>query len=211
MKNLRNILLVTLFAFAFALVESSVVVYLRQIFYPGGFAFPLKPGISSHIVIEIAREFATIVMLVSVAMIAGSSKWQRFSYFLIGFGVWDIFYYVWLKLMLDWPASIFDWDILFLIPIPWIGPVLAPVMVSIAMIAGGLLILRKEEQSGVFRSSWKAIVPALIGSAAILWSFLLDFNASLRFQFPSPYHYELLVLGMLCYAAAFAITMKHTR
>jgi hypothetical protein len=150
-------------------------------------------------------------MLVCVAMIAGANKWQRFSYFLIGFGVWDVFYYVWLKLMLDWPASIFDWDILFLIPIPWIGPVLAPVLVSFAMIAGGLLILRTEEQAGVFRSSWKAIVPTLVGSAVVLWSFLLDVTASLKFQLPAPYHYELLMLGILCYAGAFAITIKRAR
>ncbi len=203
MKNSRAILIVGLFAISFAFVESSVVVYLRQIVYPEGFAFPLKPGIASQIVVEVTREFATIVMLIAVGMVAGKDRWQRFSYFLIGFGVWDIFFYVWLKLVLDWPASIFDWDILFLIPIPWIGPVIAPVLVSLMMIAGGVLILKKGESEGVFRAPRTAVWLALLSSVAVLVSFMLDVDASLRFQYPRPYHYELLFLGMACYAGAF--------
>ena len=210
MKSTRTILLVTIFAMAFAFVESSVVVYLRQISYPEGFAFPLKPGITSQITVEVSREFATIVMLVAVGMIAGTNRWQRFSYFLIGFGVWDIFYYVWLKLILDWPSSLLDWDILFLLPIPWIGPVIAPVLVSLVMIAGGVLLLKKEEEAGSFRASRTATVLVLLGSAAVLLSFLLDTDASLRFQFPKPYHYELFFLGMACYAGAFIGTARRS-
>jgi hypothetical protein len=211
MKNSRTILLVTIFAMAFAFVESSVVVYLRQIVYPEGFAFPLKQGITSQIAVEVTREFATIVMLIAVGMIAGKDRWQRFSYFLIGFGVWDIFFYVWLKLVLDWPASILDWDILFLIPIPWIGPVIAPVLVSLMMIAGGVLILRKEELEGVFRAPRTAVWLALLGSIAVLVSFMLDIDASLRFQYPRPYHFELLFLGMACYAGAFVAAARNSR
>jgi hypothetical protein len=211
MKNSRTILLVTLFAMAFAFVESSVVVYLRQIVYPEGFAFPLKPGITSQIAVEVSREFATIVMLLTVGMIAGKDRWQRFSYFLVGFGVWDIFFYVWLKLVLDWPASILDWDILFLIPIPWIGPVIAPVLVSLMMIAGGVLILKKGESEGVFRAPRTAVWLALLGSIAVLVSFMLDIDASLRFQYPRPYHYELLFLGMACYAGAFVAAARNSR
>jgi hypothetical protein len=211
MKNSRTILLVTLFAMAFAFVESSVVVYLRQIVYPEGFAFPLKPGITSQIAVEISREFATIVMLIAVGMIAGKDRWQRFSYFLIAFGVRDIFFYVWLKVILNWPASLLDWDILFLIPIPWIGPVIAPVLVSLVMIAGGLLILRKGEAEGGFRASHIAVLLALLGSAAILVSFMVDLDAALRFHYPQPYHYELLVLGMACYAGAAVATVRSSR
>ncbi|MCX6133082.1 MAG: hypothetical protein NTU47_04625 [Ignavibacteriales bacterium] len=211
MKSTRTILLVALFAAAFAFVESSVVVYLRQIFYPEGFAFPLKPAIMSNVAVELVRELATIVMLITVGFIAGMTRWQRFSYFLIGFGVWDIFYYVWLKLVLDWPASVFDWDILFLIPFPWIGPVIAPVAVSVTMIAGGWLILHREEKHGPFQASRTTIALALLGSAAILVSFMLDTDAAVRFQYPKPYHYELLTLGMVCYGGAFASTVRSFR
>jgi uncharacterized membrane protein YgdD (TMEM256/DUF423 family) len=211
MKNTRTILLVSIFAIAFAFVESSVVVYLRQIFYPGGFAFPLNPGITSQIAVEVAREFATIVVLLAVGMIAGSTRWQRFSYFLIGFGVWDVFYYVWLKVILNWPASLLDWDILFLIPIPWIGPVIAPILVSLMMVAGGWLILRKEEERGSFRATRTAIALSILGSVAVLVSFVVDTDATLRFQYPKAYHYELLVLGMVCYSGALIATARSGR
>lgn len=211
MKITRTILLVSLFAAAFAFVESSVVVYLRLLYYPEGFSFPLKPGLMSHIVVELCREFTTIVMLVVVGMIAGKSRWQRFSYFMIAFGVWDIFYYVWLKVILNWPASFLDWDILFLIPVPWIGPVVAPVLVSTVMIAGGWLILAKEEASGKFSATKPAMILSVAGSVVVIASFLIDTDASLRFQEPKPYRYELLVLSMVCYAAAFALTLRSSK
>jgi hypothetical protein len=211
MKSTRTILLVSVFAAAFAFVESSVVVYLRQIFYPHGFAFPLNPGISMEIAVEVSREFATIVMLIAVGMLAGRSRWQKFSYFLIGFGVWDIFYYVWLKVVLDWPSSLFDWDILFLIPIPWIGPVLAPILISMTMIGGGWLILQKEEERGSFRATRTAVALSLLGSIVVLLSFVLDTDATLRFQYPKPYHYEFLILGMVCYLGAIIATARGFR
>lgn len=210
-KSSRLILLVCVFAVAFAFVESSVVVYLRQAYYPEGFGFPLKPGIMPLIVVELARELATVVMLVSVAMIAGSTRWQRFSYFLIAFGVWDLFYYVWLKIILNWPGSLLEWDVLFLIPLPWIGPVLAPVLVSIAMIAGGVLILKKEERDGAFHASRTASVLTLLATAFVLYSFTSDLDATIRYQSPKPYLYTLLALGMILYAGAFIATAKTTK
>jgi hypothetical protein len=200
MKTSRTILWVTLFSIAFAFVEASVVVYLQAIYYPEGFAFPLKLMSSHHIAVELSRELATVIMLAAVGILAGKSRWQKFSYFLIAFGVWDIFYYVWLKLTLNWPATLFDWDILFLIPVPWIGPVIATVLVSIVMIAGGLLIIRREEREGVFRTTRLMQLFALVGTAMILVSFLYDVDATLRFQMPKPYRDELLVAGLLCYA-----------
>ena len=138
MKTLNKIIWISVFAVAFAAVESAVVVYLRALYYPEGFSLPLKIFGRNHLWVELARELATMVMLASVAVLTGSNRWQRFAYFLISFGVWDIFYYVWLKVMINWPSSIFDWDILFLLPVPWIGPVIAPVLVSFFMILGGL-------------------------------------------------------------------------
>lgn len=205
-------MLVCAFAIAFAFVEAAVVVYLRQAYYPEGFVFPLKPGSVTETAVEVARELATIVMLVSVAVLAGKTRWQRFSYFLMIFGVWDIFYYVWLKAVLNWPNSFFEWDVLFLIPLPWIGPVIAPLLVSVVMIAGGWMILRKEERTRGFRPSRAAVVLSLLGTVLILCSFLLDLDASVRFQYPKPYRYDLLVLGLICYVGIPAIgasTAKH--
>lgn len=136
-----TILLLGVFSVAMGLLEAIVVVYLRQLYYPGGFAFPLKAMPHDALTIEITREVATIVMLVSVGAVAGRTRVERFAYFLFTFGIWDIFYYVWLKVLLDWPPSLLTWDILFLIPVIWAAPVLAPVISACTMIVFAVLIL----------------------------------------------------------------------
>ncbi|HAL56958.1 MAG TPA: hypothetical protein DCP63_10910 [Bacteroidetes bacterium] len=208
MKALPTLIWVAVFSVAFAFVESSVVVYLRALYYPDGFAFPLKLMARHHIVVELVREFATIVMLMAVGIVAGKSRWQRFGYFMIAFALWDIFYYVWLKVILGWPESVFDWDILFLVPLPWIGPVLAPILVSILMIVAGVLIVRREAKARAFRAPPTAWTISLVGTAAILTSFMMDIDATVRMQAPSPYHYELLAAGLLCYVGAMYLTFR---
>ena len=148
---LIKILIVTAFSIAFAYIESAVVVYLRAIFHPNGFTFPLTeiPTIEQWgklLGTEIGREAATIVLILTSCWLFGRNKRQRLAWFLIIFAVWDIFYYVWLKVLLDWPASIMDWDVLFLIPTIWASPVLAPVLVSLTMICFALVSLMTERR-----------------------------------------------------------------
>lgn len=211
MKSMLKLAGVILFAIAFAFVESSVVVYLRALYYPEGFQFPLKVLSGHHLAVELAREAATIVMLAAVGVIAGSTRWERFAYFLIAFGVWDIFYYVWLKVAIDWPASILDWDILFLIPLPWLGPVLAPVLISVLMIVSGVLILRHEKNQGVFRVSLTTWLLAAGGTIVILYSFMVDTVAALGGQLPQPYRSELFAAGILLYLVAMVFAFRQRR
>ena len=196
------------FAVAFAAVESAVVVYLRALYYPEGFSLPLKIFSRNHLWVELARELATMVMLASVAVLTGTNRWQRFAYFLMAFGVWDIFYYLWLKIMINWPSSIFDWDILFLLPVPWIGPVVAPVLVSFFMILGGLATLREGQRTGVFRPGRWAWLLSTAGSALILYSFIRDTDATLGYLLPQPYRYELLVVGVTLYCGSLYLVSR---
>ena len=152
---------VAIFAAAFAWVEGSVVVYLREIFYDGLFNFPIVISwengeyVSNYLTsIEVIREAATIIMLAAVACLAGKNNWQKFSYFMIAFGIWDIFYYVWLWGMVRWPENLMTWDILFLIPLPWVGPVIAPVLISLAMIGAGTLIILYDEKGNAINLFW---------------------------------------------------------
>jgi hypothetical protein len=208
MKTTRLLIWVSLFAIAFAFVETSVVVYLRALYYPEGFTLPLRP-IASHLILqELGREAATIIMLVAVGAMAGKTRWSRFAYFTIAFGVWDIFYYIWLKVSLDWPVSIWDWDILFLIPVPWLGPVIAPVVVSLMLIAGGVLILRQEDRGEPFTAGLYAWIMAAIGSAIVLYSFITDFAATMHSQPPAPYRYDLFAIGILCYASSMFLAFR---
>jgi hypothetical protein len=141
---------VAVWAIAFALVEAKVVYYLRKLFAlqydlrftPGDFHFPLD-----YLPYEQAREAATMVMLLVVGYLAGRTCWQRLAYWLFAFGVWDIFYYVWLYVLLCWPSSLGTRDLLFLMPGEWWAPVWVPVLVSCAFIAGGILILARSRKT----------------------------------------------------------------
>ncbi len=141
----RTLLAVIIISIAMAALESAVVVYLRALFYPDGFTVALKLIDQRILLIEIAREGATLVMLIGIGGLAGINFKDRFAYFLLSFAVWDIFYYVWLKAFIDWPSSVLEWDILFLIPFTWLGPVLAPVICSVTMILLAIVILRSNK------------------------------------------------------------------
>ena len=160
-EAVRRWIWVSLFAVAFAWVESSVVVYLREIFYGGSFYFPIVVNwqhgeyVSNNLTsIELIRELATIIMLAAIGCLSGKNNWQKFSFFMIAFGIWDIFYYIWLKAMVGWPESLMTWDILFLIPLPWVAPVITPILISLAMIAAGSLIIYYDEKGVEIKFFW---------------------------------------------------------
>jgi hypothetical protein len=130
----------TIFFIAMAFLESAVVVYLRALYYPEGFRFPLVPMHPALVATEMGRELATMAMLLAPAALVTRRALERFAWFCVGFGIWDIFYYVWLKVLLDWPASLAEPDLLFLLPLPWVGPVWAPCLIAVGLIALGLMI-----------------------------------------------------------------------
>lgn len=94
--------------------------------------------------VEKVREVATIVVLIAIAYIAGSDWRQRLGAFLVSFACWDIMYYVFLKILDNWPNSLFTKDVFFLIPVTWIGPVITPLVCAIVILAlGSRLYLRR--------------------------------------------------------------------
>ena len=191
-----------------AYVESAVVVYLRALYYPQGFAFPLAPLPPDMVAIEIGREAATLVMLLGVAMLAGRQRWERFLAFCVSFGVWDLFYYVWLWLLLGWPPSLFTWDVLFLIPVPWTGPVVAPMVVSVLLVVGGLLLLRKGERGEPVRFPIPIRILALAGALLVLGSFVLDFRLVLRQMQPPPFRWGLFGTGVSLGVVALVLAVR---
>jgi len=204
----RLLLWTSLFGVAFALVEASVVVYLRALYYPAGFEFPLRLITMNHLGVEVAREAATIVMLAAMAAIAGRAGWEKFGFFLVAFGVWDIFYYVWLKEFLGWPATLMDWDVLFLLPLPWIGPVIAPVLISLLMIYCGASIVHRIGAGRSFAPGWMSWVLAGVATAVLLVSFMIDTDATLHEAMPMPYRYELLGISLLLYGISFGLACR---
>jgi hypothetical protein len=205
---IQRLILMTVFAVAMAYIEAAIVVYLRELYYPEGFAFPLKLLPTSMLMVELGRELATLVMLASVALVVAKKRWVRFGWFIFLFGVWDIWYYIWLKLTIGWPSSLFEWDILFLIPVPWTGPVVAPVIIALSMAVIGVLLVRKADRQGSYHPGKAAWILALTGSALILYTFMSDSAAVLNQEHPEPYSYWLWALGVASYWAAFFVSNR---
>lgn len=175
MKTNKTLLAVFIFSIAMGFLESSVVVYLRELYYPEGFSFPIKIIQGTVAITEIIREAATLIMLLCIGFIAGKTLLERFAYFIFSFAIWDIFYYVFLKLLLGWPESVFTWDLLFLLPVAWVGPVIAPILCSLAMIFLAILIIFNESNGKkvvIVRYEW---ILLSLGSLIVIISFTLDY------------------------------------
>lgn len=173
--NFRSFLMLFLFALAMGMLESAVVVYLRELYYPEGFAFPMQ-SIGNPVIVltELLREAATLLMLVGIGYFFGHNFITRFAGFLYSFAVWDIFYYVFLKLLLNWPESLLTWDVLFLLPMVWTGPVYAPVLVSLVMIAFAHAFVHMDKRLPQLRFRMKHMLWLLLPTAVIFISFILD-------------------------------------
>jgi hypothetical protein len=174
-RRIRNTsVLLAIFGMAMGFLEAMTVVYMRQKYFPQGFAFPLGPLPPHTLVLESLREMTTIVMLAIIAMLASKNPLRRFAYFAYIFGIWDLSYYGALKLLLNWPPSFLTWDVLFLIPVPWVAPVLAPMICSFIMmgIAGWVFLL----QGKGYRVKVGGLKCGLIilGVLMILWTFASD-------------------------------------
>lgn len=134
---------VSVYAIAMAFLEAVVVVYLRELLHAGELITNMGPYAS----MEAWREAATIIMLAAIGWLAGRHAVDRIAYGMFAFGLWDIWYYVWLKVLVDWPKTILDWDTLFLIPLPWRGPVLSPVMIAgLICVIAVLVVVRVNRQ-----------------------------------------------------------------
>ncbi len=195
-------------AVSFAYIESAVVVYLRELYYPEGFKFPLKLIPSNIGLIEVGREAATLVMIITIGFVAGKTRWQKVSYSIFVFGIWDIFYYIWLKVLLNWPDSLLTRDILFLIPVPWIAPVLAPVSVAVTISTASMIFVYLSDKGRTLIAGKKDVAFIIIGAIIILISFILDFKLLTDGGVPDNYHWEFLIAGELIGLWAFINIIK---
>jgi hypothetical protein len=198
----------SLFAVAMAYLESAVVVYLREIYYPNGFQFPVILVPLWIAAIELGRELATVLMILGVAVLASRDRLESFLHFSYLFGVWDIFYYLWLKVFLNWPESLLTWDILFLIPLPWLGPVLAPVLVAIGLVAGSITLLRYRSKGiPVEIPMWGWVLEVLAGVVVIV-SFIWEFRVVLEERVPTSFPWAIYAAGMTLGLVVFFLVVR---
>ncbi|MEA1873692.1 MAG: hypothetical protein U9N51_04585 [Bacteroidota bacterium] len=176
----RTLLWVSLFAVAFAMIETAVVIYLREIFYPGGFDFPLQLISPDLAVVESVREVATMLLLVSIAAVAARKFMTGMAWFIYAFAIWDIFYYVFLYVFLGWPETLMTWDVLFLLPFTWVGPVCAPVINSLCMILLAMIIVTYREYLKIKTWHWASLI---VGSIVIIIAYTEDYVSFMRSDF----------------------------
>ena len=214
-----------LFGTAFGYLEAAVVSYLRELheparqrFYPGraaGDLFPLLTLDQLHamgagqmhlLATEVGREAATIVMLAAVALAVARNAGSWGAAFVMAFGAWDITFYLFLKVLLGWPESLLTWDILFLLPVPWVGPVLAPVLVSAAMITAGVWHFRREGCGDPIHIGGRHWAGILAGAVVIIVSFAMDYAKIMSGGMPRDFHWAIFLagLGFSCFSYAHA-------
>jgi len=204
---LNRFCIVVIFGIAFGYIEAAVVVYLRTILY--GYAsrlpFPLTCFLSASLLLtEVGREAATLILMFTAAWLFGRNRQQRFTFFLTIFTVWDIFYYVWLKILAGWPGSIMDWDILFLIPVVWAGPVLAPVLVSVALLVFAVVILYRRCLERPIRPTPTGWVSFILAALAVVASFCVAGQHAGEPDYRVHFHWPLFAAGYITAVALFA-------
>jgi hypothetical protein len=193
----RPAIWVCIYAIAMAAVESAVVVYLRALHPVDAPVAALLARIPDRLItIEIGREAATLIMLLALAVLTGRSPWERFLWFSLAFGIWDIFYYVWLWVFIGWPPSLFTWDVLFLIPVPWLAPVLAPLVVSVCLVTGAVWLLALDARGVTPRFPRFVWVLAGVGAALVLLSFTLDYRSVIDRVEPPGFRWGLFGTGV---------------
>ncbi|HLK19259.1 MAG TPA: hypothetical protein VKT81_09890 [Bryobacteraceae bacterium] len=222
----RTLAALLLFGISFGYLEAAVVVYLRAIYdpireriHPGRALQDLFPLISpdelkatgpeneQRLKIEIGREAATILMLAAFGMAAGKNFNQRMAAFAIAFGIWDISFYGFLRLMIGWPQSLFTWDILFLIPLPWVGPVLSPVIISAMLIGCGTTSLLR---GGLPAKPWQWLA-MLSGGLVVIVAFIWDFRNITTGGQPNPFNWPLFLAGGGIALAAFIAAARNPK
>ena len=208
-SHLGRWLIVVIYALAMAWVESAVVYYLRTHIdrIEPHQANPL-PLIGALGPVELVRELATMIMLLTVGLLAGQTWRERFGYTFLAFGVWDIFYYVFLKVMCGWPHSLLDWDILFLLPLPWWGPVLAPMLIASLMIVWGTFASQVEPGPLPRVLNGRGWVLCFLGTVIALCVFMADALrvasrgvGTIREVLPTEFNWWLFLIALALMAA----------
>jgi hypothetical protein len=206
-----------LFGISFGYVEAAVVVYLRTVYEPirlqvnpkraAGDLFPLitneqlratAPEVVRLVGIETVREAATLLMLSGVALAAAGNGRLWLPAFALAFGTWDLFFYVFLRVLVGWPASLLTWDVLFLIPVPWAAPILAPAIVSVSIIVMGLIALRWSVRMQMFH-----YMALALGGFLIVLSFVWDSPNIIAGGLPHRFAWTVFAIGELLGVSAF--------
>ncbi|MFC2111252.1 hypothetical protein ACFLQ5_02240 [Bacteroidota bacterium] len=232
-KALKTIFWVAIFSIAMGFMESAIVVYLRKLYYPGGFTFPLSNIELDIAGVEFMRELATMIMLVTIGIVAGRKNIERFAYFIFSFAIWDIFYYVFLKVLIQWPESLMTWDVLFLIPVTWFGPVIGPVINSLTMILLAVVTIYFIDRNRKAKYGWLVWTLLIVGSFVVIISYTEEYTRFMMQEFsffeligvrdaeriiaraltyiPEKFNWYIFLIGEVMHLTAIGLVIKKNR
>lgn len=194
-------------ALAFGYIEGAVAHYLRMHLYPGGFDDTIDLVIDIHtLAVEVGREICTLVLMVAVAALTGGPFIRRLASFVYLFAIWDLSYYGALWIFEGWPSSPYDWDLLFLVPVPWFSPVLAPITISIIGMVGAVSVHLVFERRGRLVVPWCGL--GLANAALVAWEISFMAQGGPRTEFPSHYRWWLFDLGVAFALAGYLLTWR---
>ena len=205
---------VVAFGVAMAFLESAVVVYLqRALGIDPRALFPLQDpaGMGDLAAIEVGREAATLLMLAAVGWLAGRSALERLAWTAVAFGTWDILYYAWLAVFIGWPSSLGTWDLLFLIPVPWAGPVAAPVAVSVALVGFGLAAAARLRAGAPVRAGRAQVAAGILGGLVVILAFCWNAPLLLDGGIPTDFPWPVFAAGMALAAWGAATAIRPRR
>jgi hypothetical protein len=206
-----RIVAVIAYAVAMAYLEAAVVVYLQHaLAIQPAALFPVRDpsDLGGLGTIELGREAATLVMLGSVGWLAGRGGPERLAWSAVAFGVWDIAYYGWLWVLSGWPPSPSTSDLLFLIPVPWVGPVWAPIAVSAALVGFGLAAARQLRAGRSLDVGRAGAVTVLAGGLLVAVSFTADAGRIAAGGMPTTFPWPVFVAGMALAAWGTLTTLR---
>lgn len=202
-----------IFGIAMAFLESAIVIFLREIWGLKAL-FPIQNIFENannlkFLKIEFGREIATVVMLISIACVLGRNAWQRMAYLFFIFGVWDIFYYIWLWTLIGWPSSLVTWDVLFFVPYTLVAPVYAPVIVSLVLVFCGMMIIHAQKRQVTLRSTPRFWIMEIVAFGLVYISMVWESKIGTLKRNPFAqeielnYPWLLLVIGLTIGLTAF--------
>jgi hypothetical protein len=213
------------FGLSFGFVEAAVVIDLRTVYeplqqglHPGTPADALFPAVTLDelrrvsprglwlLKVELVRELATMVMLAALGLAVGGRPVRRFAAFVAAFGIWDLAFYLWLRLLIGWPATVWTWDLLFLFPVPWSGPVLAPMIVAVTMTVAGLHAIARDAAGRPVRPSGRGWAALAGGALLAFLAFVENSRTVMAGGVPERFGWPLLLMGLLLAVAGYGIS-----
>ena len=218
------------FGVSFAYVEAAVVVYLRTVYeplqqsiHPGTASGELFPAMTLEeltattpqglrlLKVELGRELATMVMLASFGLAVGGRPLRQFAAFMAAFGVWDIAFYAWLRLLIGWPATLWTWDMLFLLPVPWSSPVIAPMIVAATMTVCGLHTIARDAAGDPVSPGWLGWAAVVAGGALIYLAFVGNSRLVASGGVPTRFDWPLFSAGEALAAGGYVASARGGR